>query len=220
MKMTEFEKIQTTAIKAGGFCVALLIVAIYFSTALAIMLSAILALLWLASGQFMQLSRILKNYPVALWSLLLFVCFIVGFSYGDATGSDAFAMLKKYRELLFIPLLLPFLTDERYRHWAWIAFIIASVVTLLGSDLMSLGLFCVNLQCLPYFKSYITHGIFIAFFAFFITHKAFDSRGVIQSLYLVMLLLCLYNLFFVAAGRTGQLIFISLSLLLIPSTTP
>lgn len=211
--MTKFEQIQASALKAGGVSVILLLLAIYFSTALAIMLSAVVALLWLVSGQFLRLADTLKNYPVALWSLLLFACFLIGFSYGDANSSDAFAMLRKYRELLFIPLLLPFLTIEPYRRWAWLAFMVASIVTLIGSQLMSMDLFCVNLQCLPYFKGYITHGILIAFFAFFIAHKAFDSRGYQQVIYLATLLLCVGNLFLVAAGRTGQLIFIVLMLL-------
>lgn len=212
--MNALQNLSASAFKAGGVCMVLFLLAIYFSTALAIVLSAVLTLLWLLSGQFLRITDILKNYPVALWSLLLFACFIVGFSYGDATSKDAFAMLKKYRELLFIPLLLPFLTEERYRRWVWTAFISASAVTLIGSELMSMDLFCVNLQCLPYFKGYITHSIFIAFFAFFIAHKAFDSRGYQQALYLATLLLCVGNLFLVGAGRTGQLIFIVLMLLL------
>jgi len=213
MKITEFAKTPITVNEVSGYGVALFLASIYFSTALAIVLSVVLALLWLASGKFKSLPDTLKQCPVALWSLLLFACFIVGASYGDATSSDAIAMLKKYRELLFIPLLLPFLTEQRYRNWAWSAFMVASVVTLLGSQLMSMKVFCVESQCLPYFKSYITHGILIAFFAFFLMHKAFDSKGMMRIVLLVTLLLCLYNLFFIAAGRTGQLIFLSLSLL-------
>ncbi|MFI3188267.1 hypothetical protein BCS42_15405 [Crenothrix sp. D3] len=210
MKINELAKTHFTLSEVSGYCVALFMVSIYFSTALAIALSAVLALLWAASGQYKHLANTLKNCPVALWSLLLFACFLVGSYHGDAPRSDAVAMLKKYRELLFIPMLLPFLTTEHNRQWAWNAFIIASVVTLVGSQLMNMGLFCVNLQCLPYFKSYITHGIVMAFFAFFVTHKAFDSRGLVQMLYSAILLLCMYNLFFVSQGRTGQLIFIAL----------
>ncbi len=208
--MITFETLQTNALKAGAYCIILLIIAIYFSTALAIMLTAVIAVLWLISKQYKGLAELLKQYPVARWSLLLFACFIIGTHYGDASRSDGIAMLKKYRELLFIPLFLPFLADEAYRRWAWIAFIASSIVTVFSSQLMAIGLFCVNLQCLPYFKSYITHGIFIAFFAFFVAHKVFDSKGMMQTLYAVLLLLCVYNLFFVAEGRTGQLIFIIL----------
>lgn len=212
MKITEWAKTQITANDVGGFCVALLLVSIYFSTALAIAFSVLMALLWIALGQYKHLSSTLKNCPVALWSLLLFGCLLVGASYGDATSSDAMGMLKKYRELLFIPLLLPFLAEARYRRWVWNAFIVASIVTLLGSQLMSIQVFCIEVQCMPYFKSYITHGIVIAFFAFFLMHKVIDTRQELQRLSLATLLLCLYNLFFISAGRTGQLIFICLIL--------
>lgn len=208
--MTAFKNLPSAAFNVAGYCLVLYIISIYFSTALAIMLSGVLAVLWLVTGQFRRLPTMLKNTPVALWSLLLFVYFIVACSYGDGTSNDAITMLKKYRELLFIALLLPFLVDERFRRWAWLAFMIASLITVLGSQLMSTRWFCVTAECLPYFKSYITHGIMIAYFAFFIAHKAFDSSGIRQLLFFAILLLCVYNLFFISAGRTGQLIFIFL----------
>jgi O-antigen ligase len=211
--MIDLSNIQASALKTGCYCTVLLIPAIYFSTALAIILSAIIALSWLVSGQFLRLPNSLKDCPVGLWSLLLFACFIIGFSYGDASSSEAFSMLRKYRELVFIPLLIPFLSIDRYHQWAWYAFIAASVVTLVGSQLMAVKLFCLNEQCLPYFKSYITHGIFIAFFAFFVAHKALDSTSNLKWLLAVTFLICAYNIFFVSLGRTGQLIFLALTLL-------
>lgn len=206
-------KIPAIAHTAGGYSIAILISAIYFSTALAIIMTGVLALLWLVSGHYKHGFSLLKTQPVAQWSLLLLLCFLLGFSYGEATSSDAFAMLKKYRELLFIPLLIPFLNSERYRHWAWLAFIAASVVTVVGSQLMAIGLFGDHAALSPSFKSRITHSIFIAFFAFFSSHKAFDSQGLMRLLWLALLLLCLNNLFFVVNGRTGQLIFVALALL-------
>ncbi|MDD5409896.1 MAG: O-antigen ligase family protein [Methylobacter sp.] len=212
MSIEAFKKIQLKAIKAGGVFTALFIVTIYFSTSLAIILSVVLGLLWLVSAQFRGLPDILKKYPVALWALLLYGCFIVGLSYGSAVGSDAFSMISKYRELFFIPVLISFLTTERYRYWAWRAFITASVATLLISYLMDFGIFNLNGQGDPSYKSRITHGIFISFFAFFCMHKVYDDKrhGI---LYLTLLILCLYNLFFVVAGRTGQLIIVALILL-------
>ncbi|CAG1020916.1 hypothetical protein MTYM_00627 [Methylococcales bacterium] len=207
--MTE---LKTAALKIGGYGIVLWIAAIYFSTALAIMLSAILVLLWLISGEFKALPTLLKQYPVATWSLLLFACFLIGLIYTDASHSDAIGMVKKYRELLFIPLLLPFLQAQKYRDMAWWTIIIASLITVIGSQFMSMDLFCVNLQCLPYFKSYITHGILVSFFAFLLCHKLFDSHDVWRWLYLSALLLAVYNLFMVSEGRTGQLVFLILML--------
>lgn len=204
-------KIQGIANKAGGVFTALFMVSIYFSTSLAIILSAVLGLLWLLSGQLTGMPGLLRKYPVALWSLLLYGCFIAGLSYGNATDSDAFSMLRKYRELLFIPILISFLTTERYRYWAWNTFIIASAATLLISYLMNFGIISLNEQGDPCYKSRITHSIFISFFAFFCLHKVYDKRY--GKLYLTLAILCLYNLFFVVEGRTGQLIVAALILL-------
>jgi O-antigen ligase len=207
-----FEKMQILAIKAGGVFTALFIIAIYFSTSLAIILSVLLGLLWLLSAQFMALPGILKKNPVAVWSLLLFLCFIFGLSYSSATYSDAISMLSKYRELIFIPVLTAFLSAERYRSWAWKAFVIASVLILLISYLMDFGILDLNGQGDPAFKSRITHSIFISFFAFFCAHKAYHGKGH-AKLYWVLFILSAYNLFFIVEGRTGQLIAVSLALL-------
>ena len=67
----------------------------------------------------------------------------------------------KYRELLFIPVLIPFLTAERYRVWSWKAFVIVSAVTLLMSCLMNIGILDVNNQGDSCLKGRITHSIFI-----------------------------------------------------------
>ena len=207
-----FEKVNVWALKVGGMCTALFIVAIYFSTSLAIILSGLLALLWLLSGQFMVLPVTLKKNPVAAFSLLLLLCFIVGLGYGVATNGEAISMLSKYRELLFIPLLTSFLSTERTRYWAWNAFIISSVLILVISYLMHFGILNLNHQGDPAFKSRITHSIFISFFGFFCAHKAYDGKAY-KKLYWLLFIACSYNLFFIVEGRTGQLIAVSLILL-------
>ena len=95
--MLAFENAPANALKAGGYCMVVLLIAIYFSTALAIILTGVIAVLWFVSKQYTHLSELLKQYPVALWSLLLFACFIIATHYGDASRSDGIAMLKKYR---------------------------------------------------------------------------------------------------------------------------
>ncbi len=205
-------RLQPQLLNFGRVLIALFIFSIYFSTSLAVIFSIMLALLWLLSGQFIGLSGVLKKYPVALWALLLYGCFIVGLSYGNTLDSDAFSMASKYRELFFLPILLSFLMTERSRYWAWITFITASVLTLLVSYLMDFGVLNLNEQGDPCFKSRITHGIFIAFFAFFCAHKFYDDKRY-AKLYLALFVLCIYNLFFVIEGRTGQLIVVALILL-------
>jgi O-antigen ligase len=203
--------IQTTLLKYGSLGTALLLISIYFSTSLTIILSALVGFLWMFSVRFMALPFLLKKTPVAAWSLLLFACFILGVSYSSASWRDAFSMVMKYRELIFIPILLPFLTTGQHRTRVWKAFIIASILTLLGSCLMNIGILEPHQGSFS-FKSRITHGIFIAFFAFYCAHKAFCDKRY-RGWYLSLLVVGAYNIFFMIEGRTGQLILIALVLL-------
>jgi O-antigen ligase len=197
----------------GGYFTVLLLATTYFSTSLSTISSIIVGLLWLFSAQYKGLPKVLQECPVAAWSLALSVCFIIGLSYGPATMSDALSMLKKYRELIFIPVLIPFLRLERSRDWAWKTFILASVLTIFGSYAMETGLFGADKQLDPSFKSRITHSIFVAFFAFFCLHKIVDNVRY-KWAFVVLFCLCLGDLFFVVQGRTGQLIVVGLILLL------
>lgn len=210
--MTLAQRVQARILEYGSITTALLVASIYFSTSSAIILSALLGLFWLLAVQFMMLPDTLKKNPVAAWSLLLFLCFIFGFSYSSAKNGEAFSMLMKFRELLFIPVLCSFLTTERYRCWVWKAFVIGSVLTLLTSYLMDIGILELGKQGGPSFKSRITHSIFISFFAFFCAHKGYNGKRY-AKLYWALFTLCMYNLFFIVEGRTGQLIAVSLVLL-------
>lgn len=205
-------QLQRQLLNVGSLLIALFIFSIYFSTGLTVILSLALGLLWLFSAQFVDLPSVLKKYPVALWALVLYGCFIVGLGYGDTPNNDAVSMASKYRELAFIPILISFLSSERNRYWAWLAFIIASIVTLLISYLMHFGILNLNDHGDASFKSRITHSIFIAYFAFFCAHKLYDDKHY-AKLYLTLLVLCIHNLFFVVEGRTGQLIIVALILL-------
>jgi O-antigen ligase len=206
------QQVQSRMLEYGSFITPFFVVSIYLSTSLAIILSGLLGLFWMLSAQFMALPDTLKKNPVASWSLFLFSWFILGSSYTSATYGDAFSMIMKYRELIFIPVLISFLTTERYRCWVWKAFVIASVLTLLISYLMDIGILDLNRPGDPSFKGRIPHSIFISFFAFFCAHKAYDGKRY-AKVYLVLFILSVYNLFFIVEGRTGQLIVVSLVVL-------
>jgi O-antigen ligase len=199
-------------LNAGSLLTVFFIVAIYFSTALALIGSILVALAWLLSGALASLPDTIKRYPVAAWSLLLYVCFFAGLAYGNVSSEWMGETLKKYRELLFIPVLLPLLSAQRHRDRAWRAFLIASVISLAISYLMSFGIIDTDPGHGPSLKSRITHGIFIGFFAFYCLHKSLDGRQ-FARLYLPLFLIAVFNVFFVVEGRTGQLITLVLILL-------
>ncbi|MDO9138793.1 MAG: O-antigen ligase family protein [Methylobacter sp.] len=212
MAVKALNKIQAVAVKSEGAFIAVFVIAIYLSTSLSVVLSGLLGLLWLVSKRFTSLTEVLNKYPVALWALFLYGCFLVGLSYGDASSKDAFFMINKYRVLYFIPILISFLITKHYRYLAWNCFIVASVATLLISYLMNFGIVEPNDIGDPCLKSRITHSIFIAFFAFFSMHKYYDDKNN-KKLYLILFMLCLHNIFFVVEGRTGQVIMVALLLL-------
>ncbi|MBK8815419.1 MAG: O-antigen ligase family protein [Methylococcaceae bacterium] len=192
---------------------ALFIVAIYTSTALAIIVSALLGLLWILTARFTLLPSLMSTSSVAVWASVLYLCFIAGLAYGDVSSDEAFSTLRKYRELLFIPILSCFFTNERYRIFAWKAFLIASIFTLLSSYLMDFGMMSELSRPGSFsLKSRITHSIFIAFFIFFCGHKIADEKAYFSG-YSLLLVMGIVNLFFIVQGRTGQLVFLVLVIL-------
>jgi hypothetical protein len=204
---------QTSLItKSTSLLLALFIIAIYFSTSLVTILSVLLGLLWLFSGRFKTLPTIVRCCPIAAWAVGLWACLWLGLVYSRAPLPDGLAIVNKYNGLFFIPVLLAFLDDSRVRAWLWKGFIVASLAALLCSYLMAMGVLPLNEQGDPCFKSRITYSIFMAFFTFYCAHQAHQNKGG-RLLYLSVALLCLYNLFFIVQGRTGQLVLVALALL-------
>ena len=166
-------------------------------------------LFWLITGEFKKLPFVVKRSAVNFWALVLFSSLVIGLSYTTAPDSAAYSVLRKYRELLYIPVLSCFFTHERYRKWAWHAFIAASILTLISSYLMEFKLMEMNRYQTFTLKSRITHSIFIAFFGFYCLHQYFNVKKH-RLVYLLAFMVCIHNLYFVTAGRTGQLAFLFL----------
>ena len=204
--------IRCRLLESNVYLAALLMLAIYVSTSLAVILSSVVCLLWLLTGEFKQLPALVNRNPVAASALFLWLCFVLGLSYTPVSYDVAWSMVMKYRELLFIPIFMALLATARARAWVWLAFVVASLVILGISFLMEVGVLALNKHGAPSFKSHITHSIFISFFAFYCAHKAYDS-GRYAKLYAAGLLISVYNLFFVVDGRTGQLTVLLLAVL-------
>lgn len=203
---------QPLMVRIGGYVAILLILTLPFSTALTVVFSVTLLFLWISSGQFMTLTTLIKQNPLVLFALLMFFYLALGITYSTASSENAFTTLSKYRELLLLAILPPFFQSESIRQWAWNAFIIASVVTLLGSYAIYFGLIDYMQPGDPSIKNRITHSLLIAFFAFFCAHKSIQADKY-RLIYMALLALCIHNIFFLVSGRTGQLIFILLMVL-------
>jgi len=208
-------KMQTKAMVAGGYIAALLILTTPFSTASIFILSFALLLVWILSSQFMKLPSLLRDNYMALALFLLLLSLIVSMSYTSASFYEAKAMVLKYRKWLVLIVLLPFLESETAQKWGWRALITATLANLIISYLFYFGILDPPHPILsPYsLKSRITHSLFISFCAFYCGHKALEPSKY-RYLFLGLLLLSVHNLFVVVTGRTGQLIFLLLMMLL------
>ena len=185
----------------------------YFSTSLSTVLSVAVLLLWFSLGYYSQLLVSLRQNPCAAWAFGLYLLVIVGSFYGTASYADALSMLGKYREFLLVVVLVPFFNDSHYRRRTWQALVLASVVTLLISYAMHIGLLDDNRQGDPCLKSRITHSMLIAFFMFYCAHQAYSEQNKPERFWwLLLVLLSVYNIFFIVEGRTGQLIAVVLGI--------
>lgn len=217
--MTSYRSVMNSLAQSLG---VLMVFVLIFPTALVNIVLFLLLLVYSISGGYRDKWRRIHNNPVAVAALLLFGLFAIGIVYTTASLPMALSVLNQYRELLLLPLVISVFTEERWRLYAYYAFVIAMLVALLVSFAMSLG--WVPPWPVPQhheaspsipFKSRIAYGLFLAFAAYLMTHHLLRSQGFRQRLlWGAAASMAAFNLMFMVGGRTGHVIFTALLLLL------
>ncbi len=183
-----------------------------FSSSLLSLFSILTILFWLLSGKMKLLPTVVRTNPVALLTVILLALFLIGLAYTSADLDHALSVLKKYRELIFIPLLITLLKDNPVgRKNCAYSFITGCIILMLSSYAMYFSL----LPVAKYGNSlvyHITHSYFMAILAYWSLHKSIDSHQY-RYLWVIILLLALVNLFYIAPGRTGMAVFLFLMIL-------
>lgn len=205
-KITHFHNMTGTA---GTFCIVLSCFFIPFSTSLMGTTAILATVFWLLSGKIFSLPRLMnRNVSVSL-AIALFLLLLVGVAYSPAPLNDAFAYLNKYRELVYYAIAVSLFRDnEGAARLAEDSFVAGCVVLLL----ISYGIFFSIIPSERFGHSvvyHITHSLFIAILAFWCLQRIFESRQYVY-LWLGLFLLSTLNLFYIAPGRTGMLIYIAL----------
>jgi O-antigen ligase len=196
--------------QAGVFLTIALGFAIPVSTTLTDLLVTLVLVLWFLAGHYKTFVH-QARHPLVRASLLLFLIFILAMIYTPVSFGEAGKMLKKYRELLYLIALIPFLCTEKHRAWAQWAFGLAMVVTLL----VSFYTFYFPPEGLHItlrghaFKDRINHSFLLAAFAFgvmtyIMIHK--NNKRYVLGLS-TLFILATVNLFFMVNGRTGYVLF-------------
>lgn len=163
--------------------------------------------------------QIATQNPVARAAWLLFGILLLATTYGAASLGEALAILGKYIDLAFIPLLMLMLSDEITRRRAQYAFLAAMALTLFLSYLLALGLLPPQYWMSEFarpgnpvvFHSYITQNNMMAFAVFLALLKLRDA-GLRRAQFGwgAFALLAAANVFFMVQGRTGYIILIVL----------
>lgn len=214
MSIASKDSVRTKVETAGAVFLCLACFFTPLSTSLLSIFSVLAVISWLLSGGLLDLPRVFKSNPSTLVALLLFLLMAASLSYTPVSTMDGFAVLRKYRELLMLPVVFSlFSRAGKYRVVAQKSFLAGALVLMLISYLIFFGL-------LPedrYGHSlvfHITHSFFMAILGFWTLHRAAaPGKYLYRILSAMICLAAIFNLFYVAPGRTGMFIFCCLMLL-------
>ncbi|PID75785.1 MAG: hypothetical protein CSA20_02290 [Deltaproteobacteria bacterium] len=174
--------------------------------------SLIALLCWVFCGKIAEWPRLFFTNPVVSFASLLFLLLVSGVFYSTASVDEALAVLKKYRELVFLVMAVSFFREEKSKLLLAEKAFIAGCLVLLGiSYAMFWGL--VPAERFGHSVVYhITHSFFMGILAFWALQKMI-SKGQARALWGLIFLLTCINLFYIAPGRVGMLILVLLLLL-------
>jgi len=174
---------------------------------------------WLASGEWQERVRRVTANPVALSALLLFGWLLAGSLWGLGSFEDRMLAVKKYADLLLIPLLISMAVDVRERHRAILVLGTSLVVTLVFSLGLGLGVLpawvigCDSVNpCV--FKRHITHSVLMAFGALLFAVLAWRSSDRrVRWAWGLASVLAASNVLLMVHGRTGYVVLAGLTVL-------
>lgn len=211
--------------RAGGRAAQWAAIALGFSipisTALDNVLLPIVVAGWLASGNWRAKWNGVRGSRVALAALALFVLLLLGTLYGERNPGDTALTLRKYLDLLWIPVLLWVFRDTATREKALHALAISIALVLLVSLLIKATLIpeIRSHSGIPvnavFLKTRQTHGLLMAFGAFLYLHLALKAASRrLRILWSVLATLAVANVTLVVTGATGYVVFGTLALYL------
>jgi len=134
--------------------------------------------LWLISRNFQQFPALLKDSRVTQLSIALFVWLALAGLFGEV-GLDSFKFLKKYRELILIPIFIGFTIhmSSRERFLICSALNIGLLVTL-GISLLQIAEILPLKRGAPALSSTITQASFMAWGMFWMLHQYRQTKSV------------------------------------------
>jgi len=203
--------------KLSGWLVVAVAAAVPISVAATSVFMLLAILAGLVVGQYAGRWRDWFAHPVLITALALFGWLALSVTYSVVSAEASLGVLKKYRELLLIPLLMPLLLDEQVRRRAIFAFMAAMLLTLVLSYLDAArqlwqegGL----VEDPEVFKKRITQSVFLGFAAYWAWLQA-EREPARRWLWWLLIGLIAFNVFAMLTGRSGQVVFLALAALIL-----
>lgn len=202
----------------AGWAIVLIGFSLPVSTALDNILLGIILIAFLLSGRYREKLGSIARNPAALALSGFFALLAFGVLYGEAPFADRLKYLVKYSDLLLVLLMIPLFADGHVGRRALLAFGAAMVLTLVLSLLLAGGLLPAakwlrgNPANAMVFKLQITHNLLMAIAAFLFASVAIREPVAWMRRALYVLTLAAYiDVFFLVAGRTGQVALVALT---------
>ncbi len=152
------------------------------------------------------LTAVLKQ-PICYLPLLMFMLLLISLFYSD--NQSAKIMLSKYRKLVYIlPLISFFLINTKLRAATIKGFLIANTLILSLSIIASLNwfnVFNIRPENPTVFRLHITQNFFMSISCLFWLILAKQTQGCQRYIYLLLVILGLYDVLFLVNGRIGYL---------------
>jgi hypothetical protein len=226
---TDRQPLAETLDAASRLAVVLLGFSIAVSTSLSSVLVIAIACLWLAAGDLSDKLRRIAANPVACLPLVLFAWLLAGMAYTSVSPGECLRGATKYRELLYIPILLTLLPASNaklggvadivdairrrslesvdWRTWSIVAFVVGNLCELVAS--YGEWLFDVDWGFPTgtdhvVFKDRIIHNFLLAYMLFVLAHDSLPSRPWRWAAVAIGGI-TLINMLAMVQGRTGYL---------------
>jgi O-antigen ligase len=172
----------------------------------------VILILFLASGQWKKKYSLLKNNPLFLLALALYLALAIGILYSksDSIHHDIMRLMK-YNKLLLIPIIIYLFQDIKYKKIGIYAFLSGVALSIVIGYLH----FFFNTP-LPsgstntpgnIFIHHIITTAFMAFFTTFCLYKVICSKAIkLRVTWLIFAFSSIYYIYFISGVRTGYLI--------------
>lgn len=186
------------------------------STSLTSILSIVIVICWLISGQYRVSLELMKRNRLIIAALAFFSFLAVGLLYTPESWLAASRNLFKYRQFLLMPVYLSFFLDPKSRQRGIQMFELALVLTLIGSIYYSfLPVVTVDgdIYNRAVFKNRITQNILMSFLVYLAAWKFWEQPKQ-RWYYGVLAFVATYNIVAMVPGRSGYVALVILIFLL------